>query len=86
MIESNQHTGQETVQIARLQAWAMSLICSLLALFAIAAATRIPLYLETSDHLRLIGVILFGLLALIGVIDNLRTHHCLWRLRNETRA
>lgn len=86
MNKNNQHTWQEPIQIARLQAWAMSLICSLIALFAIAAATRIPHYLESSDHLRLIGAILFGLLALMGVVDNLRTHLCLWRLRNETRS
>ncbi len=79
-------TFQQTIQLARLQAWVMSLVCSFLSLFAAAAAVRIPLYFAASDDARLIGTVLFGLLVLVGVVDNVRTHLCLWRLTNETRV
>ncbi len=74
---------QQIVRFAYIQAWGMSLICSLLALFAAAAATRIPHYLAVSDYIRLVGVILFGLIVLAGVIANIHTHVCLWRSRND---
>lgn len=76
-------TFQQTVQFARMQAWTMSFFCGLLCLFATAAATRVPHYLLMNDYARLTGVTLFGLLALAGLADNIRTHACLWRRRNE---
>ena len=74
----NELTFSQAIQVARKQTWVMSLICGMLLLFAIAAASRIPAYLVASDINRLVGVALFGLLALAGVIGNIRTH---FRLR-----
>jgi hypothetical protein len=71
------------VQFARLQTWSMSFICGLLAFLAVAAATRLPYYLATQDYARLAGLALFGLVVLAGMIDNVRTHLCLWRLQSE---
>ena len=77
MINRPNLTLQEEIQLARLQASAMSFICLMLCLFATTAATRIPHYLETTDYARLIGVILFGLLVAIGSASNFHTHLCL---------
>ena len=60
MNENNQLTQQQSMQHTRLQTWAMSLICALLVLCVMAAATRIPHYLAMSDYIRLIAVILFA--------------------------
>ena len=84
MTKKNELTSQQAIQFAHLQVWAMSFVCGLLCLLAVAAATRIPHYLDTLEYVRLSGVILFGLLVLAGVVDNIRTHLCLWRLKNET--
>lgn len=83
MTNKNEPAFKQVVQVTRLQTWAMSFVCSLLCLFALAAATRIPHYLAAPDYARLVGVILFGLLALVGLADNIHTHICLWQLRNE---
>jgi formate/nitrite transporter FocA (FNT family) len=83
MIENNTSTQQKTVQLSHIQVWVMSFACGLLLLFAIAAATRIPYYLTTLDYTRLVGTILFGLLALAGLFDNIRTHLCLRRLKSN---
>ncbi len=79
MTSKNNLNPQQAVRYARLQAWAMSKICALLGLCVLAAATRIPHYLAVADYGRLIGVILFALLVLAGVIANIHTHICLWR-------
>lgn len=76
-------TLQQEVKLARLQAWAMSFVCGFLTVCAVAAATRIPHYLAVSDYARLTGVVLFGLLVLAGIIDNVRLHICLRRLKNR---
>lgn len=86
MIAKNEINFQKAIQLARLQAWAMSLLCGLLGLFAAAAATRIPFYLSVADYVRFIGVVSFGLLVLAGVVDNVRTHLCLRQLQTESRA
>ena len=83
MVKKNELTFEQSVQLARLQAWVMSFVCGLPCLFALAAATRIPHYLAAPDYVRLIGAILFDLLALIGLIDNIHAHICLWRLGNK---
>ena len=83
MAKKNEPTFEQSVQLARLQAWVMSFVCGLLCLFALAAATRIPHYLAAPDYVRLIGVILFSLLALVGLVDNIHTHIRLWQMRNE---
>lgn len=80
MIEKN---NLQIIQFARLQTWVMSFVCGLLAFLAVAAATRLPHYLATLDYARLVGVILFALLVLAGVVDNVRTHLCLWQRHNE---
>ena len=82
MIDNN---FQDTVQYTRLQAWGMTLICSLLFLFAVAAATRIPYYLAVPDYVRLVGVILFGLLASAGLIESIRTTLCLKQLQENNK-
>jgi hypothetical protein len=71
---------QQALRFERLRAAGMSLICGLLLLLALAAATRIPDYLTAPDYLRLIGVILFNLLALTGLGVNIYHHRCLRRL------
>ncbi|WP_420627978.1 Os1348 family NHLP clan protein [Candidatus Leptofilum sp.] len=83
MTKKQKVTESQLQQFARLQAWVMSFVCAMLCLFAAAAATRIPLYLETADYTRLIGVILFALAAIVGLVDNIRTHIWLWRLQKE---
>ena len=64
----------EAVRLERLRASIMSLVCGLLALFALSVATRLPDYLSVSDHGRLSGAILFRLLVAAGLVDNIRTH------------
>ena len=82
MNENIELTSQQIFQTARWQTRVMSIICGLLCFLAAVAATRIPLYVAISDFVRLIGVFLFVLLALIGLVNNVRTHICLWRLQN----
>ena len=86
MSNKNDLTFQQAVQLARLQAWVMSLVCGLLGLFAAAAAARIPLYFAVADYARFTGTVLFGLLVLVGAADNVRTHLCLWQLKIETQS
>ncbi|GJM42421.1 MAG: hypothetical protein DHS20C20_27030 [Ardenticatenaceae bacterium] len=74
MTHKNQIMPSHVRHFTRLHAWVMTFVCTTLCLFAAAAATRIPLYLETADYGRLIGAILFALLALAGLVDNIRTH------------
>ncbi len=83
MNENNKLTFQETVRIARMQIWILSLVCGLLCLFAIAAATRIPHYLNSADYMRLSGAILFGLLSFTGLAINLQSHLWLRQLKDE---
>lgn len=83
MISKKGLTFQQAVRLACLQAWAMSVVCGLLCLFAIAAATRIPLYIVSTDYIRLMAAVLFGLLALSGLLDNIYTHVFLRRLQRE---
>lgn len=68
---------QQALRFERLQASLMSLICGLLLLFALAAATHIPDYLAEPDYFRLIGAIFFNLLALAGLAANSYHHLCL---------
>jgi len=86
MSKKNEINFQQAVQLARSQAWMMSIVCGLLGLFAATAASRIPFYLSVADYTRFTATVLFGLLVLAGVVDNVRTHLCLWRLTNETRV
>lgn len=81
MTKKNALTMPQIVRFARLQTWVMSFVCGFLCLMAAAAATRIPHYLTTPDYARLIGVILFGLLAMVGLLDNVRTHICLRQMK-----
>ncbi|MBE7556138.1 MAG: hypothetical protein HS126_34220 [Anaerolineales bacterium] len=71
---------QQALRFERLRASFMSLICGLVFLCALVAATRIPDYLAAPDYLRLIGVFLFILLALAGLVANIYHHRCLQRL------
>lgn len=73
----------EAVQLERIRVSAMSCVVAALLLLLLAAASQIPAYMAETDYPRLIGIFLFALLVLIGLIDNVRTHHCLWRLQNE---
>lgn len=86
MIEKNELTLQQAIQLARLEAWMMSIVCGLLGLFAAAAATRIPFYLSVADYARFIGAVSFDVLVLVGLIDNMRTHLYLRRLEIETAS
>jgi protein-S-isoprenylcysteine O-methyltransferase Ste14 len=79
MTHKDEITYQRAVRRERIQIWVMTKVCSLLCLFFIAAATRFPHYLATADHIRLLGVILFGLIILLGVIAIIQAHISLWR-------
>lgn len=81
MIEKSPLTTQQTVRLARLQAWAMSFLCGLLFIFAIAASLRVPLYLVEMDIPRLVGAFLFDLLVLIGLVSNICVHISLWQAK-----
>ncbi len=65
---------EDTTHYQQIQAGAFSFICFMSALFAAAAVSRIPLYMETGDIARLMGAAMFGALVLICTIDNVRTH------------
>ena len=66
-----------------MHAWLMSIVCIALVIFAAAAATRLPHYLTTSNYARLLGVVLFDLLAFIGLADNLHTHFSIWQRQTK---
>ena len=82
MMINDELTVQQSVRLARLQAWAMSFVCSFLCFMAVAAATRIPHYQASADYFRLVGVIMFNLLTFTGLAGNIHTHLCLWRIKD----
>jgi hypothetical protein len=59
--------------------WVMSLIVVMLMALAFASATRLPDFLATGDVVRVVGTVVFNLIALLGVIDNLHTHVLFWQ-------
>ena len=59
--------------------WGMSLIVVMLMVLALATATRLPDYLATGDVVRVVGTVVFNLIALVGVIDNIHTHVLFWQ-------
>ena len=67
----------QAIRLEHLRASFMSLICGLLLLFALAAATRLPVYWSTADYARLLGVIAFNVLVVTGGVINIRHHLCL---------
>lgn len=80
MNEKHGFGRQQEVQLTRWQVWAMSFVCGFLVLWAGAAASRLPLYVAAGDYVRLVGAVLFALLVVVGVIDNVRAHICLRRM------
>lgn len=66
--------------------WLMSFIVLLLMAMALAAAARLPHYLAIGDAVRLVGTLLFNIIALAGVIDNAHTHVLFWQGQNQTVA
>lgn len=82
----NQQTNAQsnsTIPATALHAWLMTAVCLVLLLLAAAAATRLPHYLATGDVVRLMGTILFDLLALAGLVDNVHTHVLVWQKQNR---
>lgn len=83
----NQQTNAQpasTIPATALHAWLMTAVCLVLLLLAAAAATRLPHYLATGDGVRLVGTVLFNLLALASLADNAHTHVLVWQ--KQTRA
>ena len=58
----------------RKRTWVMTIVHLFLTLIATAAASRLPLYLESGDIPRIIAVCLFALLVLIGFSYNIWVH------------
>lgn len=67
---TDEHLHQQT----RSQVWGMSFCCVLLFLLATAASTKLSDYLAISDYPRLFLLLMFNLLTLAGLIDNIRQH------------
>lgn len=74
------------IPYSSLHVWIMSFICLLLLVMAAAAATRLPHYLATADTMRFIGTVLFNILALVGVADNIHTHYLVWQRQNHSEV
>lgn len=74
MMKNTTLTVQQSARLAHIQAWAMSLLCGLLFIFAAAASTRIPYYVVEMDIPRLLSTVLFDLLVLVGLVTNICVH------------
>ena len=82
VLESNEmkhQTAKQNVPHSALHIWVMTFICMGLILLAATTAARLPYYWTTGDILRLAGTILFNLLALLGLADNVHTHILFWQ-------
>ncbi|MFZ1395689.1 MAG: hypothetical protein WAS33_02270 [Candidatus Promineifilaceae bacterium] len=66
--------------------WLMSFIVALLLVMALSAAIRLPHYWAASDVVRLVGTLVFNLVALAGVIDNIHTHVLFWQSQHRAVA
>ncbi|MEZ4589517.1 MAG: hypothetical protein R3D55_00010 [Chloroflexota bacterium] len=71
--------SMKNVPHSAVHVWLMSFMVGLLLAMALAAATRLPHYLAAGDVVRLVGTLVFNLVALAGVIDNIHTHVLFWR-------
>ncbi|MCA9955881.1 MAG: hypothetical protein KC434_14225 [Anaerolineales bacterium] len=81
-----QQLSAKSIPHSSLHIWVMSFICMGLILLAATAAARLPHYLATGDGVRLIGTVIFNLLALAGVVDNVHTHFLFWQNQNQAVA
>ncbi|WP_420628550.1 hypothetical protein [Candidatus Leptofilum sp.] len=80
-----QQLSTKNVPHSALHVWLMSFICVVIMVFALATATRLPLYVETTDYVRLLGTLLFNALALVGLADNIHTHYLVWQRRHHAK-
>ena len=79
-----QKNGVRKGQISNLHAWLLSFVYGLLAIFAVAATVRLPFYVAVHDYGRLAGLVLFWVVVLAGLADNLHTHLILWQQAYKT--
>jgi uncharacterized membrane protein len=84
--EMNNQLSAKNIPHSAGHVWFMSFIVTLLLVMALAAATRLPLYLATGDIWRFVGTSVFNLLALVGLVDNLHTHMLFWQAQNQVVA
>ena len=81
-----QQLSAKSIPHSSLHIWVMSFIVALLLVMALATAARLPHYLATGDGVRLVGTVIFNLLALAGVVDNVHTHFLFWQNQNQAVA
>ncbi|MCA9942090.1 MAG: hypothetical protein H6656_15875 [Ardenticatenaceae bacterium] len=78
--------SKKVVPHSPVHVWLMSFICVFFVVLAAAAATRLPHFLETADSIRVIGTVLFSLLAVAGLGDNIHTHYLVWQRQNSSKV
>ncbi|GJM41442.1 MAG: hypothetical protein DHS20C20_17240 [Ardenticatenaceae bacterium] len=81
-----QKVSAKNVPHSALHIWFLSLIVLSLFGLALATAVRLPHFLATGDVVRLVGTVIFNLVALAGLIDNAYTHIIFWRNQNRQVA
>ncbi len=79
-----QQLSTKGIPHSSLHIWIMSFIVALVLVMALATAARLPQFFATGDAVRFVGTIIFNLLALAGVVDNVHTHVLFWQ--NQNRA
>lgn len=79
----NKPTVKQPLPHSSMHVWVMTFICALLVILAAAAATRLPIYLTNGDSMRLVGTVLFNLVALAGLANNVHTHVLVWQRKTQ---
>lgn len=73
----------------RLQALVMSLIILFLFVCALAALSRLPEFITfraAGWQLRVIGTVLFNLLVVAGIVDNVYSHRAITRMQQKDES
>ncbi|MCA9917591.1 MAG: hypothetical protein KC445_06530 [Anaerolineales bacterium] len=81
-----QQLSAKNIPHSAVHVWLMSFIVGLIVILALAAATRLPHYLATGDVVRLAGTVVFNVLALGGLVDNVHTHVLFWQHQKQPVA
>ena len=81
-----QQLSAKNIPHSAVHVWLMSFIVALLMVMALATATRLPHYVASGDVVRLIGTVIFNLVALAGLIDNVHTHILFWQNQSQAVA
>ncbi|MEZ4593709.1 MAG: hypothetical protein R3D55_21580 [Chloroflexota bacterium] len=76
----------KNVPHSSLHIWIMSFIVGLLLVMALATALRLPHFWAAGDVVRLVGTLVFNLVALAGVMDNIHTHVLFWQSQHRAVA